>query len=68
LKGAFAGGAAAGYPFGWHRFAHALKPRGWVIALGVASFAAIALVRLPLPLVVIALAPLGVWIAWRRDS
>jgi hypothetical protein len=39
-----------------------------VIALGVASFAAIALARLPLPLVVLALAPLGVWIAWRRDG
>jgi chromate transporter len=71
LKGAFAGvgAAAAGLVLSVGiRFAHALKPRGWVIALGVASFAAIALARLPLPLVVIALAPLGVWIAWRRDS
>jgi chromate transporter len=71
LKGAFAGvgAAAAGLVLSVGvRFAHALKPRGWVIALGVASFAAIALVRLPLPLVVIALAPLGVWIAWRRDG
>ena len=71
LKGAFAGvgAAAAGLVLSVGiRFAHALKPRGWVIALGVASFAAIAFARLPLPLVVIALAPLGVWIAWRRDS
>lgn len=71
LKGAFAGvgAAAAGLVLSVGiRFAHALKPRGWVIALGVASFAAIALARLPLPLVVIALAPLGVWIAWRREG
>jgi hypothetical protein len=47
------------------RFAQALKPRTWVVALGTASFAAIAFARLPLALVVIALAPIGVWIAWR---
>ena len=70
LKGAFAGvgAAAAGLILSVGiRFAHALKPRAWVIALGVVSFAAIALVRLPLPLVVAALAPLGVWLAWRRE-
>jgi chromate transporter len=70
LKGAFAGigAAAAGLVLSVGiRFAHALKPRAWVIALGVASFTGIAFARLPLPLVVIVLAPLGVWIAWRRE-
>jgi chromate transporter len=71
LKGAFAGvgAAAAGLVLSVGiRFAHALKPRAWVIALGVASFAAIAFAHLPLPLVVIVLAPLGVLIAWRMDA
>jgi hypothetical protein len=38
-----------------------------VIALGVTSFGAIALARLPLPLVVVALTPIGVWLAWRAE-
>jgi chromate transporter len=70
LKGAFAGvgAAAAGLVLSVGiRFAHALKPRVWVVALGVATFAAIAVARLPLPLVVVALTPLGVLIAWRRE-
>jgi chromate transporter len=70
LKGAFAGvgAAAAGLILSVGiRFAHALKPRSWVIALGVASFGAIALARLPLPLVVVALTPIGVWLAWRAE-
>jgi chromate transporter len=70
LKGAFAGvgAAAAGLVLSVGiRFAHALKPRAWVIALGVASFAAIAFAHLPLPLVVLVLAPLGVLVAWRRE-
>jgi chromate transporter len=68
LKGAFGGvgAAAAGLILSVGiRFAQALKPRTWVVALGTASFAAIAFARLPLALVVIALAPIGVWIAWR---
>ncbi len=71
LKGAFAGvgAAAAGLVLSVGiRFAHALKPRPWVIALGAASFAAIAFAHLPLPLVVLVLAPLGVLIAWRRGG
>lgn len=71
LKGAFAGvgAAAAGLVLSVGiRFAHALKPRGWVVALGAATFAAIAFARLPLPLVVLAAAPLGVWLAWRREA
>lgn len=70
LKGAFAGvgAAAAGLVLSVGiRFAHALKPRAWVIALGVASFAAIAFAHVPLPLVVLVLAPLGVLIAWRLE-
>jgi chromate transporter len=70
LKGAFGGvgAAAAGLILSVGiRFAHALKPKGWVIALGVASFAGIALARFPLPLVVIAAAPVGVWLAWRAE-
>lgn len=70
LKGAFAGvgAAAAGLVLSVGiRFAHALKPHAWVVALGVATFAAIAVARLPLPLVVVALTPLGVLIAWRRE-
>jgi chromate transporter len=71
LKGAFAGvgAAAAGLVLSVGvRFAHALKPRAWVIALGVVGFAAIVFAHLPLPLVVVVLAPLGVLIAWRREA
>jgi chromate transporter len=70
LKGVFAGigAAAAGLVLSVGiRFAQALKPRAWIIALGGASFVAIAFARLPLPLVVFTLAPLGVWIAWRQE-
>jgi chromate transporter len=71
LKGAFAGvgAAAAGLVLSVGvRFAHALEPRVWVIALGVAGFAAIVFAHLPLVLVVLVLAPLGVLIAWRREA
>jgi chromate transporter len=71
LKGAFAGvgAAAAGLVLSVGvRFAHALKPRVWVIALGVAGFTAIVFAHLPLVLVVLVLAPLGVLIAWRREA
>jgi chromate transporter len=71
LKGAFAGvgAAAAGLILSVGvRLAHALKPRPWVIALGGLSFVAIAFARLPVPLVVIVLAPLSVWLAWRAEG
>lgn len=71
LKGAFAGvgAAAAGLVLSVGiRFAHALEPRAWVIALGAAGFLAIVFAHLPLPLVVLVLAPLGVLIAWRRAT
>jgi len=70
LKGAFTGvgAAAAGLILSVGvRLAHSLPPRPVVILFGAASFAAIALAGLPLPLVVLALAPLGVWIAWRGE-
>jgi len=71
LKGAFAGvgAAAAGLVLSVGvRFAHALRPRPWIVAIGAASFIAIAFARVPLPLVVIVAAPLGVWIALRRGA
>jgi chromate transporter len=71
LAGAFAGvgAAAAGLILSVGvRFAHALKPRPWIVALGAASFAAIAFAHLPLPLVVIVAAPLGVWLARRSEG
>jgi chromate transporter len=70
LKGAFAGlgAAAAGLIVSVGvRLAHSLQPRPLIILFGAASFAAIALAALPLPLVVLVLAPLGVWIAWRAE-
>jgi len=70
LKGAFAGvgAAAAGLILSvGTRLAHSLRARPLVILFGVASFAAVALAHLPLPLVVVVLAPLGVWIAWRAE-
>jgi chromate transporter len=70
LKGAFSGvgAAAAGLIVSVGvRLAHSLQPRPLVILFGAASFAAIALAALPLPLVVLVLAPLGVWIAWRAE-
>jgi chromate transporter len=70
LKGAFTGvgAAAAGLIVSVGvRLAHSLQPRPLVILFGAASFAAIALAALPLPLVVLVLAPLGVWIAWRAE-
>jgi len=70
LKGAFGGvgAAAAGLIISVGvRLAHSLRPRPLVVLFGATSFAAIALAKLPLPLVVLALAPLGVWIAWRAE-
>ncbi len=70
LKGAFrgVGAAAAGLIVSVGvRLAHSLHPRPLVILFGAASFAAIALAALPLPLVVLVLAPLGVWVAWRAE-
>lgn len=71
LRGAFAGvgAAAAGLVLSVGiRFAHALEPRPWVIALAAAGFAAIVFAHVPLPLVVVVLAPLGVLVAWRRAA
>lgn len=68
LKGAFAGvgAAAAGLIISVGvRLADSLAPRPLVVLFGAASFAAIALAGLPLPLVVLVLAPLGVAVAWR---
>jgi chromate transporter len=68
LKGAFqgVGATAAGLILGMGvRLAHSVPPRPAVIAVGAAAFAAIAVLRAPLPWVVIALAPLAVWLAWR---
>ena len=70
LKGAFAGigAAAAGLIVSVGvRLAHSLEPRPLVILFGALSFAAIALAGFPLPLVVLVLAPLGVWIAWQSE-
>jgi chromate transporter len=70
LKGAFSGvgAAAAGLILSVGvRLAHSLQPRPLVILFGAVSFVAIAFFHLPLPLVVLALAPLGVWIAWRAE-
>ncbi len=70
LKGTFAGigAAAAGLIVSVGvRLAHSLEPRPLVILFGALSFAGIALAHLPLPLVVLVLAPLGVWIAWRVE-
>lgn len=70
LKDAFAGvgAAAAGLIVSVGvRLAHSLAPRPLVILFGALSFAAIAIAALPLPLVVLALAPLGVWVAWRSE-
>jgi chromate transporter len=38
------------------------------IGLAVATFVAIALLRVPLALVLLALGPLGFWLTWRRIS
>jgi chromate transporter len=70
LKGAFSGvgAAAAGLILSVGvRLAHSLRPRPLVILFGTVSFVAIALLHFPLPLVVLALAPLSVWIAWRAE-
>jgi len=70
LKGAFAGvaAAAAGLIIAVGvRLAHSLAPRPVVLLFGATSFAAIALAGLALPVVVLALAPLGVWVAWRAE-
>jgi chromate transporter len=70
LKGAFAGvgAAAAGLIVSVGvRLAHSLRPQPLVILFGATAFAVIALTALPPPLVVLALAPLGVWIAWRAE-
>lgn len=67
-RGAFAGigAAAAGLILGMGaRLAHALRPHPVVIAFGVAAFVAVAALRLPLPWVVVALAPFAVALAWR---
>jgi chromate transporter len=71
LKGVFGGvgAAAAGLILSVGvRFAHALRPRPWIVALGALSFVAVAFARLPLPLVVIVAAPLGVWLALRQGG
>jgi chromate transporter len=71
LAGAFrgVGGAAAGLILGMGvRLAHSVPLRPAVVAIGAAAFVAVAVVRIPLPWVVLALAPLGVWLAWQgRD-
>lgn len=71
LKGAFqgVGAVAAGLILGMGvRLAHGVPARPAVVALGAAAFAGVALARVPLPWVVIALAPLGVWLAWRSRA
>lgn len=68
LKGAFSGvaAAAAGLVIAVGvRLAQSIAQRPLVVVLGATTFAAIALAGLPLPAVVLALAPLGVWAAWR---
>jgi chromate transporter len=71
LKGAFqgVGAVAAGLILGMGaRLAHGVPPRPAVVALGAAAFAGVALARVPLAWVVLALAPLGVWLAWRSRA
>jgi chromate transporter len=71
LKGAFAGvgAAAAGLVLSVGvRFAQALRPRPWVVAIGAATFVAIAFAHAPVPLVVVVAAPFGIWIALRRGA
>ncbi len=71
LKGAFqgVGAVAAGLILGMGaRLAHGVPPRPAVVALGAAAFAGVALARMPLAWVVLALAPLGVWLAWRSRA
>jgi chromate transporter len=57
--------AAAGMVIGTAlKMASRLKPSAPVIAVGLAAFAAAAFLRLPLPAIVLGLAPFGILAAW----
>lgn len=60
--------AAAGMIIGTAlKMAQKLQPTRGAVLIGLLAFAAVGVARLPLPLVVLALAPLGNAIAWREE-
>jgi chromate transporter len=60
--------AAAGMIIGTAlKMAQKLQPTRGALFIGLLAFAAVGIARLPLPLVVLALAPLGVAVAWREE-
>jgi chromate transporter len=71
LKGVFVGvaTAASGLILGMGvKLAVALPRRAWAGAIALAAFAAAVVWRIPLPWVVVALAPLGIACAWKWRS